>query len=108
MIVWRQIGPIFRLSSSVVTDNVTPTPEGAYGSHKLSTEIIINDMHRKGFVDAFIVRFLTKREFWLLSGDMKSLYTKLFIVSNGLLSDSCSITSQKTQRLPLQARSSML
>lgn len=43
----------------VITDATTPTPEGTYGSHKLSTEIIINDMHRKGFVDAFIVRFPT-------------------------------------------------
>ncbi|KAK7978148.1 nucleoside-diphosphate-sugar epimerase [Apiospora saccharicola] len=96
MILCRQIGPNFRL---VVTDNVTPTPEGTYGPHKLSTEIIINDMHRKGFVDAFIVRFPTKREFRLHFGNMTSLYTKLFIiVSNGLLSDPCSTTSQKTQR----------
>jgi nucleoside-diphosphate-sugar epimerase len=43
----------------VVTDDVTPTPEGTYGAHKYSTEIIINDMHRKGFIDAFIVRFPT-------------------------------------------------
>ncbi|KAH8591935.1 hypothetical protein B0O99DRAFT_577582 [Bisporella sp. PMI_857] len=43
----------------VVTDSVTPTPEGTYGSHKLATEVIINDMHRKGFIDAFIVRFPT-------------------------------------------------
>ncbi|KAI0126047.1 hypothetical protein BJ170DRAFT_633645 [Xylariales sp. AK1849] len=44
---------------SIVTDDVTPTPEGTYGSHKFSTEIIINDMHRKGFIDGFIVRFPT-------------------------------------------------
>lgn len=43
----------------VVTDAVTPTPEGTYGAHKYSNEIIINDMHRKGFFDAFIVRFPT-------------------------------------------------
>lgn len=43
----------------VITDNITPTPEGTYGAHKYSTEIIINDMHRKGFVDAFSVRFPT-------------------------------------------------
>ncbi|KAH8650121.1 hypothetical protein BX600DRAFT_483995 [Xylariales sp. PMI_506] len=43
----------------VVTDSVTPTPEGTYGAHKYATEIIINDMHRKGFIDAFIVRFPT-------------------------------------------------
>lgn len=43
----------------LVTDSVTPTPEGTYGSHKFSTEMIVNDMHRKGFVDAFTVRFPT-------------------------------------------------
>lgn len=43
----------------VITDSVTPTPEGTYGAHKYSTEIIVNDMHRKGFVDAFTVRFPT-------------------------------------------------
>ncbi|RYO86229.1 hypothetical protein DL766_004354 [Monosporascus sp. MC13-8B] len=40
-----------------ITDDVTPTPEGTYGAHKLMTEILINDMHRKGFVDAFCLRF---------------------------------------------------
>jgi nucleoside-diphosphate-sugar epimerase len=43
----------------IVTDSVTPCPEGTYGAHKFSTEVIINDMHRKGFIDAFIVRFPT-------------------------------------------------
>lgn len=40
-----------------VTDSVTPTPEGTYGAHKLLTEVFLNDMHRRGFVDAFILRF---------------------------------------------------
>jgi len=40
-----------------VTDDVTPTPEGTYGAHKLMTEVFVNDMHRKGFIDAFILRF---------------------------------------------------
>ncbi|TGJ81058.1 hypothetical protein E0Z10_g7712 [Xylaria hypoxylon] len=40
-----------------VTDDVIPTPEGTYGAHKLLSEIFINDMHRKGFIDAFILRF---------------------------------------------------
>ncbi|KAF3056562.1 hypothetical protein GL218_06502 [Daldinia childiae] len=43
----------------VITDDVTPTPEGTYGAHKLLNEIFINDMHRKGFIDAFILRFPT-------------------------------------------------
>ena len=44
---------------AVVTDSVTPTPEGTYGAHKYQTEVFINDMHRKKFIDAFIVRFPT-------------------------------------------------
>ncbi|GAM83035.1 hypothetical protein ANO11243_010210 [Dothideomycetidae sp. 11243] len=43
----------------VITDDTPLTPEGTYGAHKLSTEIIVNDMHRKGFIDAFTVRFPT-------------------------------------------------
>jgi len=43
----------------VITDATTPTPEGTYGSHKYATEIIINDMNRKGYIDAFSVRFPT-------------------------------------------------
>lgn len=43
----------------IVNDKTTPTPEGTYGAHKLMTEIFINDMHRKGFIDAFTVRFPT-------------------------------------------------
>ncbi|KAI0098628.1 hypothetical protein GGR51DRAFT_426829 [Nemania sp. FL0031] len=42
---------------AVVTDDVIPTPEGTYGAHKLLTEVFINDMHRRGFIDAFILRF---------------------------------------------------
>ncbi|KAL7627695.1 hypothetical protein AAE478_001889 [Parahypoxylon ruwenzoriense] len=42
-----------------VTDEVTPTPEGTYGAHKLLTEVFINDMHRRGFIDAFSLRFPT-------------------------------------------------
>jgi len=43
----------------VINDDTPLTPETTYGAHKLSTEIIINDMHRKGYVDAFSVRFPT-------------------------------------------------
>ncbi|KAI0025574.1 hypothetical protein F4780DRAFT_721794 [Xylariomycetidae sp. FL0641] len=44
---------------SLVTDDVTAHPEGTYGAHKLLTEVFLNDMHRKGFVDAFALRFPT-------------------------------------------------
>ncbi|KAI0387765.1 NAD(P)-binding protein [Hypomontagnella monticulosa] len=47
------------LPAGKVTDDVTPTPEGTYGAHKLMTEVFINDMHRRGFIDAFSLRFPT-------------------------------------------------
>lgn len=43
----------------VITDAVTPTPAGVYGTHKLMTEVFINDLHRRGVVDAFALRFPT-------------------------------------------------
>lgn len=42
---------------ATVTDAVKPTPESTYGAHKLMTEIYLNELHRRGFVDAFILRF---------------------------------------------------
>lgn len=43
----------------VITDAVTPTPAGVYGTHKLIMETFINDMHRRGEIDAFSLRFPT-------------------------------------------------
>lgn len=43
----------------VITDAVTPTPAGVYGTHKLMMEIFINDLHRRGEIDAFSLRFPT-------------------------------------------------
>ncbi|POS69708.1 hypothetical protein DHEL01_v211898 [Diaporthe helianthi] len=43
----------------VITDAVTPTPAGVYGTHKLMTELFINDLHRRGLIDAFSLRFPT-------------------------------------------------
>ncbi|KAK7753760.1 hypothetical protein SLS62_004385 [Diatrype stigma] len=43
----------------VITDGVTPTPEGTYGAHKLLTEVFLNDLHRRGFLDVFSLRFPT-------------------------------------------------
>lgn len=42
-----------------ITDAVTPTPAGVYGTHKLMTEVMVNDMHRRGLIDAFSLRFPT-------------------------------------------------
>ena len=42
-----------------VTDAVTPTPQGTYGAHKLLTEIYLNELHRRGFLDIVSVRFPT-------------------------------------------------
>ncbi|KAI2472990.1 NAD(P)-binding protein [Annulohypoxylon bovei var. microspora] len=47
------------LPAGAIGDGVTPTPEGTYGAHKLLTEVFVNDMHRRGFVDAFSLRFPT-------------------------------------------------
>ncbi|KAJ4424913.1 hypothetical protein N0V82_000417 [Gnomoniopsis sp. IMI 355080] len=43
----------------VITDAVTPTPAGVYGTHKLMMETFINDLHRRGEIDAFSLRFPT-------------------------------------------------
>ncbi|KAG9240245.1 hypothetical protein BJ878DRAFT_537235 [Calycina marina] len=44
---------------ATVTSSVTSTPEVTYGAHKYASEIMINDMHRKKFINSFIVRFST-------------------------------------------------
>ncbi len=43
----------------VITESVLPTPEGSYGAAKLMCEVLINDMNRKGFIDAVTLRFPT-------------------------------------------------
>ncbi|CAN8098003.1 unnamed protein product [Discula destructiva] len=43
----------------VITDAVTATPAGVYGTHKLMMEAFINDLHRRGEIDAFSLRFPT-------------------------------------------------
>ncbi|KXX78302.1 putative UDP-arabinose 4-epimerase 4 [Madurella mycetomatis] len=42
-----------------VPEGWTPTPQGTYGAHKLMTEVYLNEMHRRGFLDVFIARFPT-------------------------------------------------
>ncbi|KAI0485132.1 hypothetical protein GGR56DRAFT_662923 [Xylariaceae sp. FL0804] len=44
---------------AVITDDVAPEPESTYGAHKLAVEVLLNDMHRRGFVDAFVLRLPT-------------------------------------------------
>jgi nucleoside-diphosphate-sugar epimerase len=41
----------------VVTDATTPTPASVYGTHKLMSELLINDLHRRGLINAFSLRF---------------------------------------------------
>lgn len=43
----------------LVTDSTTPTPASVYGTHKLMTELLVNDLHRRGLLDAFSLRFPT-------------------------------------------------
>ncbi|KAJ4325089.1 hypothetical protein N0V84_003632 [Fusarium piperis] len=43
-------------SQGLVTDDTPATPDGVYGTHKLMTELFINDLHRRGLLDAFSIR----------------------------------------------------
>ncbi|CAK7243310.1 MAG: hypothetical protein STHCBS139747_004828 [Sporothrix thermara] len=43
----------------VANEATTPTPTGVYGSCKYMMEILINDLNRRGEIDAFAVRFPT-------------------------------------------------
>ena len=43
----------------VVTEKTFPTPEGSYGAEKLVCETLINDYTRRGYFDAYILRFPT-------------------------------------------------
>lgn len=43
----------------VITDAVAATPRGVYGTHKLMAEVLVNDLHRRGLLDAFSLRFPT-------------------------------------------------
>ncbi|ATY59022.1 NAD(P)-binding domain [Cordyceps militaris] len=42
-----------------VTDDTPATPVGVYGTHKLTMELFVNDLHRRGLLDAFSVRLPT-------------------------------------------------
>jgi nucleoside-diphosphate-sugar epimerase len=42
-----------------VTDATTPTPQGSYGVQKLIGELLVQDFHRKGFIDGRSVRVPT-------------------------------------------------
>ena len=46
-------------TSGTITDDTPATPVGVYGTHKMITEYIINDMNRRGLIDAFSVRLPT-------------------------------------------------
>lgn len=65
--VQRGLRVIFSSSNAVygeplpalVTEATTPTPTGVYGACKYMMEIFVNDLHRRGEIDAFSVRFPT-------------------------------------------------
>ncbi|KAL5120811.1 hypothetical protein ACEQ8H_001292 [Pleosporales sp. CAS-2024a] len=46
-------------SSGPVTDDTPATPVGVYGTHKAIIECHINDLHRRGLIDAFSLRLPT-------------------------------------------------
>ena len=43
----------------VVTPDTIATPEGAYGMGKLSSELLVNEFTRRGFIDGRIIRLPT-------------------------------------------------
>ncbi|KAK1222252.1 hypothetical protein PQX77_014885 [Marasmius sp. AFHP31] len=43
----------------VVTPDTIATPEGAYGTGKLSSELLVNEFSRRGFIDGRIIRLPT-------------------------------------------------
>ncbi|KAK4155258.1 hypothetical protein C8A00DRAFT_42067 [Chaetomidium leptoderma] len=43
----------------VNSETWAPTPQTTYGAHKLMTEVYLNEMHRRGWLDVFTVRFPT-------------------------------------------------
>lgn len=43
----------------VPSEETVPTPQGSYGTQKAMIEYIVNDYNRRGFVNAFILRFPT-------------------------------------------------
>jgi nucleoside-diphosphate-sugar epimerase len=53
-------GPPFPSSPSrKVPQNWRPTPQSTYGTHKLLTEIYLNEQHRRGRLDVFVARLPT-------------------------------------------------
>ncbi|KAH8178570.1 NAD dependent epimerase/dehydratase family protein [Sarocladium implicatum] len=46
-------------TSGPITDDTPITPAGVYGTHKYMMELYVNDMHRRGRLDAFSVRLPT-------------------------------------------------
>jgi nucleoside-diphosphate-sugar epimerase len=46
-------------TAGILTDDTPATPDGVYGSHKLMMEIFINDLHRRGLIDAYSIRLPT-------------------------------------------------
>lgn len=65
--VQRGVRVIFASSNAVygpplpdiVSEATMPTPTGVYGTCKFMVELLVNDMHRRGCIDAFSVRFPT-------------------------------------------------
>jgi nucleoside-diphosphate-sugar epimerase len=59
-VIYSSSGAVYgRPLPDVITEDVLPTPEGSYGAAKFMCEILINDMTRKGYIDALCIRFPT-------------------------------------------------
>jgi len=59
-VIYSSSGAVYgRPLPDVINEDVLPTPEGSYGAAKFMCEVLINDMTRKGYIDAFCIRFPT-------------------------------------------------
>ncbi len=59
-VIYSSSGAVYgRPLPDVIHEDALPTPEGSYGAAKFMCEVLINDMTRKGYVDAFCIRFPT-------------------------------------------------
>ena len=59
-VIYSSSGAVYgRPLPDPINEDALPTPEGSYGAAKFMCEILINDMNRKGYINAICIRFPT-------------------------------------------------
>ena len=59
-VIYSSSGAVYgRPLPDPINEDALPTPEGSYGAAKFMCEILMNDMTRRGYIDAFCIRFPT-------------------------------------------------